>query len=350
VGGLQSGTPTGYASAGLSAAQLASRNGAFGSNTSGVNSGIGYAGNLLGAYQGFKTGGVAGDAQGAANLASMGARSGAFGSASGAIGKAAGLVGAGLSTYNTIKNWQSGNTGSDALNGAETGAAWGSYFGPVGTLVGAVAGGAIGAASSAFGGGRPDQETTNWNSLVSQASKNPQILQQLSPSQAVQSLAGIMDAKNNTPGHSTPLELQFGRMGESSLITQMAQQVNSAVAAGKLPASATPQQIYQQVVTPWLQSKNAYVPENAIVSSNGSRNNGSIDALLTQLIAQWQSGALNSHTPVGVSGQTIPGLPTFGNAPLQVSTPSQAPGGARAAPQQPWSGTVASRRGMLRFQ
>lgn len=342
----------GYSQAALSGAGLAAKNGAFGANTGAVNTGIGYGTNLLGAYQGFSTGGVAGNAEGALNVAELGARAGAFGSAADtAIGQYAPFVGAALADFNAVKNWQSGNTGGDALNGAEagasTGAAVGSIVPGIGTAIGAVAGGLIGgvvgAASSAFGGGKADPETTNFNSMVAQNAKSGgQIVSQLNPSQAYQSLAGMMDAKDNTAGHSTQLELAFGRMGEGSLMTQMTQQINDAIQGGKISPTANAQQLYSQVVEPWLQSKNAYVPQDAVISSNGTKNNGTVDSLLTQLIGQWQSGALTAQSQVGVSGQTIAGLPSF--AGQYSGQPQSAYGVPSATPstqptRQPWYST-----------
>ena len=322
VGGLQQGGAMGYATAAGNAARLAANNGVFGSSTGAANTDIGGAGNLLGAYQGFETGGVTGDAQGATNVAEIGAKAGAFGAtADSTILSKAPIVGDALAVYNFAKGWQSGNTASDAESGAQTGATIGSAFGPVGTVVGGVIGAAGGALSSAFGGGEKDPETQDFNSVVAANAKtgNNGVIAQLSPSQAYQSLAGMMDAKNNSAGHSTALEQVFGRMGEGNLMTQMAGQINQAISGGNIAKNATPQQIYQQVVTPWLQSKGAYVAPNATISSNGTANNGAVDALLTQMIGQWQSGALNNAVGLGVDGQTISTLPGYAGAPQTAS-------------------------------
>jgi hypothetical protein len=165
-----------------------------------------------------------------------------------------------------------------------------------------------------FGGGKTDPETTTFNNLVAANAKtgNNSIVSSLSPSEGYQALAGMMDAKNNTAGHSTALELAFGRAGEGTLVTQMTDQINSAIKSGSISASASPSQIYSQVVTPWLQSKNAYISPTAVISSNGTQAGNTVNDLLTGLIAQWQSGALTSSTKVGISGQTIAGLPTYG--------------------------------------
>lgn len=313
--GLASGTPTGEANAGLGAAALAAQHGYLG-NPSTAGPGLGAASGALQLYTGLRQGGVMGDASAAAGALRVGqGAAGLLGDtgAASALGTAAGAIAAPLSLYNFVNNWQSGNTGSDAINGAETGAAIGSIVPGIGTLIGGALGGVVGAISSAFGGGSADPETTSWNGLAAMQAQHPNtnLMGSLNPSQAYQSLSGIMDAKNNTPGHSTALELVFGRMGEQRLMDQMTQQINAAIAAGKVPKNATAAQLYSQVVTPWLQSKNAYINPNAIISSNGTRAGNMVNNLLTQLISQWQSGALNANSRVGIAGQTISGLPAY---------------------------------------
>lgn len=313
AGGLAQGGLAGYGNAAVNAGSLAARAGAFGSNTGMASNGLAGAGNVLGIYNGLRQGGVGGYAGAAVNAAQLGSRFGAFGGLSGTIGQDAGYAAIPLSLYNFGKNWQSGATGSDALNGASAGASIGTAILPgVGTAIGAVGGALVGGLSSAFGGGRADPETTSFNNFVQQnAQAGGGLTSQLNGPQAYQMLAGMMDAKNNTAGHSTQLEMTFGRMGEGNLMDQMTTQINSAIKSGQIGGNATPQQIYQTVVMPWLQSKNAYVPANAIISSNGTRNNGTVDSLLTQLISQWQSGSLNAGTQAGISGQTIAGLPAY---------------------------------------
>ncbi|MDA8350495.1 MAG: hypothetical protein M0038_17140 [Pseudomonadota bacterium] len=280
---------------------------------------------------------------GAGAAAGAGGGAGALADASTALG----ALGAGYSAYNTIKNWQSGNTGSDALNGAETGASVGTMVAPgLGTLLGGLIGGAAGAVSSAFGGGKNDPETLYWNNLVGAQAKDPttNLMATLNPSQAYESLAGIMDAKNNTPGHSTPLELAFGRMGEGKLMDQMTTQINNAIASGAISKTASPSQLYSQIVQPWLQSQNAYVSPTDIVSSNGTRAGNSINDLLTQLIGQWQSGALTSSSKVGIAGQTIAGLPNF----LGASTPATSVAAAPQTTMSPMAALMLHGRGVLR--
>lgn len=324
VSGLQRGGAVGYGGAAVSAGRLAAQNGAFGSNTGIANGIVSSAGNALGLYSGLKEGGVAGDTSAAVNAAGLATKAGYLGGASGALAQDIPYANMVLGAYNfATQDTKSGKTGSDALGGAETGAEVGSAFGPVGAVVGGVIGGAAGAVASAFGPGAMDAENATWNKVAGQLSSNPSFASSLSPSQAYQNLAGVMDARDNTPGHSQPIEQVFGRMGEQNLMDQMTSQINSAIASGQIAKNATPDQIYQQIVTPWLSSKGASIANNN--TSTGQQEGPALQADLTQLISQWQNGSLNTYTPVGVDGQTIGGLQGYAGAtvvnPYQASKP-----------------------------
>ena len=262
----------------------------------------------------------------AQELANSGAGSSAGSGLAGDASTALGALGTGYSLYNEVNNYQSGATGSDALSGAETGAGIGTMILPgIGTAIGGLLGGAAGALSSAFGGGKADPETTAWNSIAKSASSNPSILSSESPANLYQNLAGIMDAKNNSPGHSTALEQVFGRMGEQNLMDQMTGQVNQAIAANPSLSGDSASQLYSSVVEPWLQSKNAYVAPSAIVSSNGATAGNSINTMLTSLLGDWMSGAITPSSKLGIAGQTIAGLPTFsGSAASAAASPATA--------------------------
>ena len=126
--GIQSGTPTGYASAGLGAAGLANKAGAFGATNPQLGAGLGIAGGALGIYSGLQQGGVQGYTQagvGATGAAAGGASLAGDSSLAGTLGTAAGVAGTGLSLYNEINTYESGKSGQDALSGAETGASAG---------------------------------------------------------------------------------------------------------------------------------------------------------------------------------------------------------------------------------
>ncbi len=326
--GLTSGNPVGEASGALQAGKIANAHGYLGNqaSTGGMLNG---AMGALQLYNGIQQGGVVGGlnaADGAIGIGSSVAGMAGDAALSNTLGEVGGYAAIPLAAYNfATQDTQSGATGSDALGGAENGAMIGTAIAPgIGTAIGAVVGGAAGAISSAFGGGRPDPETQGWNSLAAAQAKNPgtNLMTNLNPAQAYQSLAGIMDAKNNSPGHSTALEQVFGRMGEGKLMDQMTGQINSALSAGTIKPNSTPSQIFQQVVQPWLTKLGANVPNNAVISSNGSQNNGMVQNLLTQLISQWQSGSLSSSTQAGVAGQTISGLSAFGAPSQSAPTPT----------------------------
>lgn len=331
--GLSSGTPTGQASAALSAASLANKAGLLGTPSSSVGSALGGAGGALGLYSGLQQGGTVGDlsaASGAARLGSSAASlAGDSGLASG-LGDVAGGIAIPLSAYNLVKTYQSGATGSDALSGAETGASVGSLFGPIGTGVGALIGGAVGGIASAFGGGKNDPESLAGNSLdkaITAGTANDSALS--SPSNAFQYLAGAMDAKNDTAGHSQPIEQVFGRMGESNLTNSMFDQINSAIGSGAFTPTAdggisvktgggtvtynandAPTYIYNNVVAPWLQSQGAGISSSS-TDLNGNNQGNQLISSLQSLIGAWQTGGLTSSTPIGVSGQADSSLPTY---------------------------------------
>ena len=289
-------------------------------------------------------------AQELANAGYGGGASGASGAASGLAGDATtalGALGAGYGLYNTVNNYQSGATGSDALNGAETGASIGTMFAPgLGTAVGGLLGGAAGALSSAFGGGKNDPETLAWNNVAKQASSNPSVLGSESPSQLYQNLAGMMDAKNNSPGHSTNLELHFGRAGEQSLMDQMTQQVNQALSANPSLKGDSASQLYSSVVEPWLQKSGAYIPSNAIVSSNGTMAGNTVNSLLTNLLGDWMNGSITPQSKLGIAGQTIGGLSPF----LNGAASSLAPSSAAGASASPMSNLLAMGSGAARMR
>ena len=274
----------------------------------------------------------------AQELASAGYGSGASAAGSGGATASSGLgtasqalgaLGAGYSAYNTIKNWQSGNTGSDALNGAETGASVGTMIAPgIGTAIGGLIGGAAGALSSAFGGGEKDPETQNWNSLAGTYDQNPSVMSSANPSQLYQGLAGVMDAKNNSPGHSEPIEQVFGRMGEQNLMDQMANYVNQQYQAGKIKPGESIGQQWSQSVYPWLTSKGATINPNQRTSS-GAPEGSALIGDLQGLLGDWETGGISPTSQLGVNGQTIGGLINFaGLSPQQLaamqkpSTPS----------------------------
>ncbi len=315
--GLQRGGTMGNLQAGIGAAGLANKAGAFGGAGGQVGAGLGVLGGGLGVINGIRQGGVLG--YGGAAVGGLRAAAGVeslMGNAgiAGNLGMAAGYLAAPLAVYSAIKNWKSGDTANDTIQGAEAGAAIGSVVPVIGTAIGAAIGGVVGAASSAFGGGKVSQEATAAQGYTAAYDKmNPQQQQQFamqqSPANNVQYLQGLMNGNSSAAGHSSNLQVAFGKNNVAGFTSQMTQTVNAALKGGKLPPNATPEQIYQQVVQPWLNSKSGGATSGNDIKGNSVSSAEA--AAITAMIGQWQSGQLSSTTPVGVKGQTI-NIPQYG--------------------------------------
>lgn len=257
---------------------------------------------------------AAGDAA-ASGAASSGANA-AGSTALGTAGQALAVVGAAYSIYNAIDNYQSGAGGTDTLNGATAGASTGAAIGSivpgigtvVGAVVGAVIGGVVGAISSAFGPGREDPENVSWNEYAADYDKDPSLVAQATPSQAYQMLAGIFDSR----GTQIPFYNTFGRMGEGAFLQGMTSQINTAIKNGTISNSASPQQIYNSVVAPWIATMGAW-PDTSTVK--GSPEKAAVQNLLTQLITQYQAGQNSSWT--GIDG-TVPSVVPYGQLTVPV--------------------------------
>lgn len=281
-GGIQQGGVGGYGSAAANTAKLAG-------SLSGNKALSQYGGNLgsaLGIYSGLKQGGVGGYGQAAVSGAQLGANLGAFGNMSGAIGNAAGYAAIPLSLYNEINSWESGNTGADALGGASTGAAIGTMVLPgIGTAVGALLGGAAGALSSVFGNGRVDPENAGFEAYTQAYNKasDPAQKAQIAAQNAdpYLTMAGYFDLRGNQVKGDNPLYQQYGRMGEKKFTDDLTSQINNAYKTGAVKIGASGQDVYNQVVQPWLASK-------------GQWNDTNKDAL---------SGAIEQMTNQYVTGQ-----------------------------------------------
>jgi hypothetical protein len=324
--GVQAGGVRGDIQAAQSAAKLVgsiSGPGSTFSSTGNVGGALADITNLSNIITGLQQGGVSGYGGATINTAALAARTGgqlasagAFGSASGEVGSVAGEVGqvvaplaSALSIYNFAKGWQSGATGADALRGMQTGATIGTEIMPgIGTAIGALGGAAVGAVSSLFGPGRMDPENVSWDQYAAAYSQQGAGgVAGATPSQNFQMLAGIFDAR----GSSIPFYNQFGRMGENQFMSAMTGKINQALASGQISGSSTPDQIYSSVVQPWI---NQMAPGGwqASYTAKGAPEQQAIGNLLTNLIGQWQSGQITGSTPLGISGQTISGLESFG--------------------------------------
>lgn len=313
--GISSGTPTGYASAGVGATKLAANNGAFGSNSGAVGGAATQAGNVLGIYSGIKQGGAAGDLQ-AANSA--------YGLATGTSGIP--IVGQGLAVYNFANNWQSGDTGGDALRGAEAGASIGSIAGPIGTVAGAVIGGAVGAISSAFGNGKVDPENSSFEGFKNayNAAGTPQQKAAVAASTAdpYQPLAGLFDLRSNQIGGNIPIYQQYGRMGEQKFVTDMFSQMNSAVQKGTISTSSSTADIMSKVVQPWINS----FGKGQMNDPNGD----AINAMISGIVDDYRTGDTAQLRAVGGDSPFM-NIAPFGSAPgATIPTPAVA-GGAESS-------------------
>jgi hypothetical protein len=312
------GSNLGNLSRGVSAAQLANSRGMFG-NQPGLGGALGAAGGGLQFIQGMQRGGVSG--YGSAMVGGLRAASGIETLAgnpamAGTLGAAAGYIAAPLALYSAIKNWQSGNTGSDALQGAEAGAAIGSIVPGVGTVIGAVVGGLVGAASSAFGGGKTSGEASmarNVDQQLASASNQQRMsaIASMSPPQAFQMINGYMNAHDSSPGHSEQIQQVFGKNGVSNMMGQMLPAINTAIKKDPSLSKLSPQGLYDQVVAPWLKSKGASIsPTTRDVHGNPEGQN-LIDAI-TGFVGAWQTGAVHGTPVLGAGGETMT-LPLYGS-------------------------------------
>jgi hypothetical protein len=281
--GLAQGTPTGYAKAGLGATQLAGKAGLVGP---GVGAGASSLMGALGIYSGLKQGGVVGDVSaaagagqlaGAANAyavssatasAAAGGASAADAAAAGAaasspalqtLGEGASVAAAGLSLYSEVKGWQSGATGSDAMAGASTGAAVGTAVLPgIGTLIGAVLGGVAGAISSVFGSGKKGVAAANWDQLTKTNALKSVAGRDFTTHSWSEAFKGMLDEGNNIfagggkDKHKDP----------DALAKPLEAQVKSGMA--KLGPNATTDQVYNQVIVPWMQSSGSGLNWNVL--------------------------------------------------------------------------------------
>lgn len=307
--GIQRGGLGGATQAATSAAKLSTNLGAFGGSTGVAGTLAADVTNLGNIITGIQRGGVTGYSSAGINAAVLGARTGAFGGASSAVGAAAAPLASALSVYEFAKQWQSGATGADALAGAQTGATIGTEVLPgVGTLIGAGIGAAAGAVSSLFGPGREDPENIGWNQYAAAYQKGgARGVSGATPAQNYQMLAGIFDAR----GSNIPFYGKYGRMGEGQFMQGMTSQINQALAQGKISPNSSPQDIYSQVVQPWINQMSPGGWQNTS-TVHGAPEKQAVGNLLTNMIGQWQSGQMTSQSKVGIGGQTIPGLQSFG--------------------------------------
>jgi hypothetical protein len=299
--GLTSGKPLGDARAAVGAAKLAGQTGLVSPQ---VNAVAGNLGNILGIYSGLKQGGVAGDAGAAVNAAQLGSKLGAFGGASPAIGAAASYVAAPLALYNEVTTWKSGATASDALAGAETGAAVGSIIPGIGTAIGAVIGGALGALSSIFGG--TDKTARSWTEY-SYGQNRAETAS--NPAELMSTIGGLM----RSPDKKFSGDVDFQGDG-NKFTTSIASQVAAAVKKGTVPRNASPQQIFIQVVQPWLQNLPGGWTQTDSSDPNRARVANAEQNLVLDVINNYQQGKPITY------GETVGQKPEYAYTPYSQLT------------------------------
>jgi hypothetical protein len=283
----------------------------------GVGEGAASLSNLANIYTGIESGTPLGYTSSAINAAQLATRFGELGGTTGTLGQALPFAADALSLYEFAKNWQSGATGADALSGAQTGATIGTSILPgVGTVVGAAIGAAAGAVSSIFGPGRMDPENVGWDQYAAAYQKSgAQGVAGATPAQNFQMLSGIFDAR----GSNLPFYQRYGRMGENQFTTDMFNQVNAALKAGQISPTDSASSIYSKVVQPWINSMSPGGWQNTS-TAQGAPEKQAVGNLLTSFIGQWQSGQINSGTRLGIGGQTLAGgVPAFGGGPSMSS-------------------------------
>jgi hypothetical protein len=142
-----------------------------------------------------------------------------------------------------------GGTVSSAAGGATTGASLGSAFPVVGTAIGAVVGAIVGEAAHLMQR-HVGKAEASWTAPGFYASLNVTQGRDYDEKQFSEAFKGMLDTGNNiVPGcgpdrHKNP----------DCLLGPMAAVIAQGYLSGAVPLSATTQQVFSQVVTPWLQS------------------------------------------------------------------------------------------------
>lgn len=290
--------------------------GKLGGGSATLGQGLGALGGGLSFINGIQQGGVLGYGSAlAGGLRAASGIEGLLGNAdlAGSLGSAAGYVAAPLALYSAVKNFKSGATGNDIMQGVSAGSAIGSVIPGVGTLIGAGVGALVGGIASAFGGGTDSQEATMAHKIDSglQGANDQQRMQAISgfsPAQNIQTINGYMNAHNSDS--SEAIQQAFGKNGVANMFGQMMPAINNAISKNPAYAKMNAQQLYTNVVAPWLKGKGASINTSS-KDVKGNTEGSNLQDSIIATIGQWQSGAFNSKTPVGVKGQTI-NIPTYG--------------------------------------
>lgn len=306
AGGASAGTPGsgGFNSAGGEAAKTLGygRKGIdlakqFGYNVPDwANKGVSMASNVMGVISGLDQGGVHGYLSAGANAVKLGSSAGLLSKGAGTL---AGKVAAPLAVYDFISNWESGDTGSDAMRGAQAGAAIGSIVPGIGTLIGALGGAAIGAISSIFGPGEESHSHKTWESWKQYEGQGHAL--NLDPYGMAEVFKGAWESNQKGFGGG-----KF--QDRNDYLGQFTSQLEEGLKSGKITTAMTAMQINDAVISPWMKGYGA--PDPAWVKG-----------VNTDLIQQYMAGKpLYGDTSLKSDafrlGQTRPMTPPArGNSP-----------------------------------
>ena len=274
----------------------------------------------------------AGGATGAAGATGAGA--GGLG-ALGTLAAGAGVLGGGLAAYEGIRT---GNEGMAALGGAAAGAGAGALaglsglaaLGPIGLAAAGVA--ALGASlvnTKEFG----DVALRNyWSGIDS--GRN---IGESDPTELAQGFINFYRTnKNEFPGQAV-----YGRTGNEEFMFDMTQKVNEAVQTGAVPPNATPGQIYETAIKPWLAGMGP--------GPQDEKARAVQDFMMTDLINSFMQGKPISNAQV--KGDTkfriVSQAPVY--AGQVANPPAPSPAAPVMDPNNPFAGMDLSQLGLYGF-
>lgn len=164
--------------------------------------------------------------------------------------------------------------------------------------------------SSAFGPGAVDPESRGVQGIIDATSKygnNPAVAAQ--SSNPYLGLAGLFDRHDST----LPIYAQYGRMGESKFANGMINTINQAYQKGTIDKNSTPDQVYNSVVAPWVNSMgNGW-------GSTGQTYQATTQGLIQAMVQQYMNGSYKQAWKA-IGGQAIAAnAPGYGST-TQAST------------------------------
>jgi hypothetical protein len=136
------------------------------------------------------------------------------------------------------------------------------------------------------------------SSLITSAVTNPYI-----------AMAGLMDRRSS----DLPMYAQYGRMGEQKFATDLVGKVNDAFKSGAVPQGASSQQVYQQVIAPWVDKMGSGY------SKVGSTYTSTTQGLVQQMVNQYMNGTAAQNWK-SIGGDS-PFSSVYQNSPFQAAPP-----------------------------